>query len=767
MKTTHSTFQLFLNWLLIDWRSRQGFMTLLSFFRLAAVLAIGLRFFIVENEAPSLGIVSVWTFYFIAALAIYLDVFFHTRYRQLDLLLSYLATVLLDTLLINFFIYQAHNPNSEIFLLLLLPLITTCYYFPRVRAVILSFTITAVYFVTLAVYSFAPVNKFSFGIMLMVFGARALFLLSAAWIYRIQSNFPQSDEKRINSPTMVRKRLENLLRLLKQFVPYDTIAVQLIYRDTLQIVAVAGFENQDDIYQLEYPVNDTRYPNHKVISKRKSLIIDPREFPSFKEERYFANGFRSWLGVPLISPATGECFGMVSIDSYNEKAFTAWHAQKASWFAATISSFIMDAGLGPAALTQAIKRDNLVQFLNKWANLLSTRQMNWEDERDAIKELSLFGRDLFQVEDCSIFFIRRVLDESGDQIPVLHLVASSTIPERFFSEQEMKVTGKKGDGLTGRAVKYNRTINFGAKEIENSLFWGGNTDHLQFMFSKRSRQVLIIPFRDSKKRVQGAIKIENRLAQSNETRFPPTEQQLFAIFVAMTGVIIENIRQKNFIENQRQSVHNLRGILHPAGARPLEKMLETAGPDGMLTVNSKELANVHGMINYSKSVMDGLLAVSPEKFTLENEGLIPAIQNYVSMVSKDMAQFKAICDRIEIESDGVHEELPYKIRKAFFNIAREAIINIIRHSRIETLENGQALIKFNRVGSTYNLSIEDNGQGFNKTEIHKERHSFGLEDMYFQTNSIKGQCESAELTINARKGHGTLIHLTATLHQEV
>ena len=759
------TINLWINNVLLNWHSRQGFMKMLSLCRVLVVMVLGGYYFLFEQDQVSWIATVGWLVYGIIAVAIAITIHFYSQYQRFDLLWNYVFTVFVDTLNILVFIFLSHNPYSELFLLLLLPLITTAYFFTRKSAVFVSFLVMFFYFVVYSVIVLNIEPNLQFFVFFLIFVVRAMFLLGATWIYRIQNNFPHQDERRGTSPFKLKNQIKDLLRDLKKFVEYDTTSVMLMYRGHLQIIACVGFdEKEDDIYQIEFPVNDLRYPNANVIKTKLARIEDPEKFPSFKQARYCASHVRSWLGVPLLSPVTGECFGMISIDSRRVNAFKAGDARKAGWFAAQVSSMLMEAQLGPAAMTQLTKRENLLVLLEKWALLLSHNSINWEDDIQAARALVKLGKDLFRVEDCSIFFMRQTVDKYNNKERVLHLIASSDIPESFFNRHEIKVTGKPGDGLTGRAVKNNRIINLSANDISSSPYRTGFTDHLQYLFSKQSRQVIIAPFRDSRNTPQGAIKLENRMGQSSESQFTPIEEHIFSVFVAMAGLIIENIRQKQFNKRRMDNIHNLRGIMHPAGIKPIDDILANAPAEEIISIRKSSLFQIRDMIEYSKSVLDGELAISTGKFSLENEGLAPAIQSYIEQLGGTLPGFKPICDTIRLECDGTRDELPHRVRIAFFNVARESIVNVVRHSKIEQQENGYAVIKFYRENNdSYHLEIEDNGAGFDLSTVNTDRRSFGLNDMQFQKETIRQIGHEAILKIDTRQNYGTRIHLSARI----
>jgi hypothetical protein len=752
--------KLMLNSILFEWRSRRGFMNLLSLIRVAGTIAIAVRYqYYDESNWPE--IFPTWLAYFLYSCGLFFFILLlsHISYFSNSTRYTYHAlTISLDVLAINYFLLPTEETNSEIYLFLLVPLMTTAFYAPRWAALVISAASVSTYFLIL--YKMDPTNPHLFGI----WAARAIFLLLATWTFRVLVNFHHLTEQRVTSPTNVRKQLEDLLTDLQKSIEYDTISVQLLYRSHLQIVCCLGFENPKDIYQIEFPSDDKKYPNHRVISSKRCIVADPKDYPSFNESQYFAEHIATWMGVPLISPDTGECFGMISIDSKKSNAYSEWSKKKASWFAAQASSFLVAAGLGPAALTQSTKRENLLELLRQWAQLLPRKTSDWEDDNQAADFLAKFGKELFHVEDCSIYFLRHRFDEVGDKIRVLHLVASSTIPFEIFPKNESLVTGHHGDGLTGLAVHRNRTLNLGANQIKRSPYRGKFTDHLQYLFSRCSRQIMIVPLRDARGRAKGAIKIENRMGRPSDNPFTPVEEHVFEIFAVMVSLLLENTRQRNFIERQRQSVHSLRGIM-PQGIGPLEELLQREHTDRDFDIASyqKKLGEALNPLVYSKSVLDSILAESGESLLLENEGLIPALHHYIDSL-KTMPMLKPACERITFQVDDMRENLPFRVRVAFYNVAREAILNLVRHAGIELQDDGMALVKFYVDGTAYHLVIQDSGIGFDQVEKMSHPQSFGLNDMLdFQKNVIKKLCKKADLVLHTAPGQGTHIHLWAIL----
>ena len=745
---------LFLTGWLLSFRSRQGFFTLLAVFRLLGLSIVLLRFAVYEDLTATnplatwvgLGVVLPYS----------LVLLFPGLGIRKDTPWFYALTIFLDTLAINYAIAITGNAASELYVLLFLPLVTAAHFLNRRPAVLVAFGIVGSYLVLL--WQYFPYDDL-FRDALLPWIGKSFLLMAGTWLYRVQRSLPRTNESWVISPAHARTKLERWLRDLQKYVPYDTVSVQLLYRDRLQIVACQGFSNAEEIYQIEFPIDDDRYPNYLVLKTHQPQIVPTDDYPSFQEEHYFARHIKSWMGVPLISPSTAECFGMISIDSSHPGAYDRRDMVQAGWFAKKVSNFLIEAALGPAALTQATSRENLLRLLKLWASVLPNETSKWEDDLQAAQELAGIGQMIFRTEDCSILFQRQMyVDEVKE--PVLHLVASTSVPADLFKQREIKVTGQHRDGLTGLAVHRNRTINYGALQVSRSPYRAGFTQHLQFMFSRRCRQVMISPLRDSKGNAIGAVKIENRMGVSSEKPFYPVEKNVFEVFVAMVSLILETIRQRNYISRHDEGVHGLRGLVHYAAIEPLDELLARLDHHVDKTDIQSVIRETQHVLQYVKMAIHGLLSDSENNLYLEKEGLVHALHRYLKSL-KDIPYLKPVCDSIHISAEGFRDhDMPYQVQEVFFNIAREGILNMVRHSKINQRKDGYGAVSLFRVKDTFQLVIQDNGVGFTNVDWEAEqKRSFGLNDMHKQIELIKSFSETATINIDPRPGQGTLIQV--------
>lgn len=744
---------------LLDIRSRQGFRRMLAWFRLLGGLTILVRFW-VQTDVPNplqapIPQIILGFFLFYSALVILLP---RHNTRRLDVNPFHYWTIATDSLVILYFVYLTGKTNTELYLLLLLPIVTAAHFLPRRDATVSALVIVAAYL--LMMWNFMEYADLPQDILMPWIG-RSLFLLAGAWLYRMQRKLPRVNEAWIISPAKARDRLEGMLKALHQYVPYDTVSVQLVYRERLQIVACQGFENPHEIYQIEFPTDDPNYPNALVMQTQQAKIVSAKDYPSFKEKYYFAEHIQSWLGVPLLSPATGEFFGMISIDSSRTHAFDQRDVLRASSFAKQVSTFLIEAALGPSAMTQATSRENLLSLLDFWAKLLPQRSSQWEDEVQAAQELVHIGQTIFRTEDCSIFFLRHKYDEGNKpKQSVLHLVASTAIPANQFNRREILVTGQPGDGLTGYAVHANRTVNYGAKKIKNSPYLAGYTGHLKYFFSGRCKQVMIVPLRDARGVSIGAIKIENRLGASSDHEFFSVEKNLFEIYAAMAGMIIETIRQRNYISRHEEGVHNLRGIIHHAAIVPIDEVLGQSDGKDMPREFNENIRDIRHALDYVKMEIHGLLSDSEDSLHLEKEGLIHALHRYLKSL-QDIPYLRPTCECIRIVPENVRDdELPYRVQEVFYNVACEGILNMVRHSKIDQKADGFGEISVRQEDGVYCMRIEDNGVGFTKPDqTVSKRLSFGLHDMERQIGLLKSSSGVAEFNVFASPGQGTRVQV--------
>jgi hypothetical protein len=745
---------LFVDSLILYSRSRRGFLVLFTFLRGIVVVVLMVNFLFFQQIKDPWQLISYLIYGLIIFLVNLLPFFGNRSFSQQDT--DHYPIIFIDVVFISIFIYLNKTIGTEIYLFYLIPLITAAHFLKRGWAVFSTVCILVTYIFILAVVQAQLGNAISAN-FLWVAVSRALFLAASAWLYRIQRSLPTPEESQIISPKDARFHLEALLDELKQSVEYDSASLQILYRNKLQIVACRGFSNPLQIYRIEFPIDDPNYPNQKVITERHWVIADSKDYPSFQNQSYQLTKMRSWLGIPLISPATGELFGMLTLDSNKPGAFYPKEAKVATWFASKAATYVLDSAMGPSALTISTKREAFHVMNKFWVKHLPNK-IEWKSDNQAADDIVKLCDKIFFVEDSSLFFTRnRYPYESGEQTSVLHLVASTAIPKADFIRHEIQVSDQKGVGLTGYAVAKGITINYGLQEVEASPYHGNYTGHLRHLKSQRCKQILIAPIKNSQGKEIGALKIENKIGWSSLKRFPLEEQYLFEAFARLVGLMIEEVRQRNYIDRQRSTIHNLRALISGNVIRPMNALASEAlqvdkhSPDLRWRVE-----NIQKAVVFAAMSMDRFLLDPAEDMVLENDGLIPALRSYIYNLAGGFPNFGKACERIQFEPTLTRDNLPFAVRVAFYNIGREALMNIIRHSKIDEKEGGCAKILFERKGEIAQLVIEDNGAGFSIEEKQGPAY-FGIEEMRNELKKIQGDERETGITIDAAPGRGTCI----------
>ncbi len=134
---------------------------------------------------------------------------------------------------------------------------------------------------------------------------------------------------------------------------------------------------------------------------------------------------------------------------------------------------------------------------------------------------------------------------------------------------------------------------------------------------------------------------------------------------------------------------------------------------------------------------------------LENDDLADALQKMAEFISVDSTL-------IQLEVESIPQRLDSIAKHNLLRIVQEAITNAIRHGKAELIS-----VKITRTEETINLSISDNGCGFDSQEVLSSGIShFGIRGMKARVSKINGTIE-----IDSKAGFGTTINVHVPLPQ--
>jgi signal transduction histidine kinase len=163
-----------------------------------------------------------------------------------------------------------------------------------------------------------------------------------------------------------------------------------------------------------------------------------------------------------------------------------------------------------------------------------------------------------------------------------------------------------------------------------------------------------------------------------------------------------------------------------------------------------------GQVEEAKASLDELKNVVGETYTDVREEIfslrakIFSGLGFLELLDKYTDKYRRFYKlNIEIikEEDDSCFEFPAAVSPQIIRIIQEALINVRKHARVD-----KAIIRLSQEADRFRISVEDEGQGFNRTMLHQKKASFGLQIMQERAESIGG-----ELEIKSILGRGSQI----------
>ncbi|RKD18015.1 hypothetical protein BCY91_16365 [Pelobium manganitolerans] len=139
---------------------------------------------------------------------------------------------------------------------------------------------------------------------------------------------------------------------------------------------------------------------------------------------------------------------------------------------------------------------------------------------------------------------------------------------------------------------------------------------------------------------------------------------------------------------------------------------------------------------------DEMRAISHQMIpnALLKSGLAAAVREFVNKINQQTL-------KITLDINGLQEKLNENVETVIYRVIQEATNNVIKYAKASKLS-----IQINRDEDGISLSIEDNGIGFDPSQL-KKSQGIGFKNMYNRVASLNGTLE-----IDSQPGKGTLLN---------
>lgn len=249
------------------------------------------------------------------------------------------------------------------------------------------------------------------------------------------------------------------------------------------------------------------------------------------------------------------------------------------------------------------------------------------------------------------------------------------------------------------------------------------------------------------------VVVANWNAEGKATGFSIVEQDMTAWVEAETALrrSQEELQRlsSELLEVQERERRRIADDLHDVIGQSLSFIKLSIDRTGQLVEAGETEAAGEALKAIAGKIKDALVEVRRVSMdlrpsTLDDLGILATLSWF-------FREFEATCRDIQVEKAfAVKEEnIPRPLKTTIFRITQEATANIVKHAGADRMRVG--LI---HQGDTLELTVEDNGQGFDPRHSNSrgDRHCLGLRSMRERTRLSGGTCQ-----VESSIGNGTRI----------
>ncbi len=135
------------------------------------------------------------------------------------------------------------------------------------------------------------------------------------------------------------------------------------------------------------------------------------------------------------------------------------------------------------------------------------------------------------------------------------------------------------------------------------------------------------------------------------------------------------------------------------------------------------------------------MAHSKNSGVMSNQGLLPAIEKMAKAISESNSL------QVFVEDFGLGERMENSLELSIFRMIQELVANVIKHA-----EATKVNIQLTQHEDSLNLIVEDDGKGFDRSQLDKESNRMGLTNIEKRVEHLEGN-----FTVDSVIGRGTSI----------
>ncbi len=322
-----------------------------------------------------------------------------------------------------------------------------------------------------------------------------------------------------------------------------------------------------------------------------------------------------------------------------------------------------------------------------------------------------------------------------------------------------------GEGVTGSVAQSGKAI------LVEDVSADPQVTHRELLLAEGLKTFISVPLR-AKERVVGVLNISSH----HRRKFSNDDMYFLYAIGDQLGIAIENARLYERLRNARQRLRNLARqnlVAEEDERRRIARELHDETSQSLSGIALQiqaliEMSNIPGtpdvdFVNGLKKVQALTVQVHNEvsrlisnlhPALLDTLGLVPAVRQHTE------TRLQPLDMKVSVEIRGKERRLPPDVEAALFRFIQGAVGNVAQHSQAKSVT-----VSLEFASSEFNIKVNDNGQGFDVSEITDVEESGrgrGLFSMRERIGFLGGTSG-----IESEIGKGTTVWARIPIGQEV